>query len=80
MKRDFANVETKVADGYYGWPEEAPFDAIVVTAAASHVPPPLVQQLAPGAKMVIPVGGAFSVQQLVGVSCFRLKRVPESVP
>ena len=37
----FTNVETRVADGYYGWPEEAPFDAIMVTAAASHIPPPL---------------------------------------
>lgn len=62
---DFANVETKIADGYYGWPEEAPFDAIVVTAAASHIPPPLVQQLKPGGRMIIPIGGAFSAQQLM---------------
>ncbi|MCP4381656.1 MAG: protein-L-isoaspartate(D-aspartate) O-methyltransferase, partial [Hyphomicrobiales bacterium] len=62
---DFANVETRVADGYYGWPEKAPFDAIVVTAAASHIPPPLVQQLETGGKMVIPVGGVFSTQQLM---------------
>jgi protein-L-isoaspartate(D-aspartate) O-methyltransferase len=62
---NLANVETKVADGYYGWPEEAPFDAIVVTAAASHIPPPLVQQLEPRGRMVIPIGGAFSAQQLM---------------
>lgn len=54
----------RIGDGYYGWPEEAPFDAIIVTAAASHIPPPLVEQLAAGGVMVIPVGGPFTVQQL----------------
>jgi len=57
-------VRTRLGDGYYGWPDEAPFDAIIVTAAASHIPPPLVQQLKPGGVMVIPVGGPFTVQQL----------------
>ena len=61
----FQNVDTRVGDGYYGWPEAAPFDGIVVTAAASHIPPPLVEQLATGGRMVIPIGGAFSVQQLM---------------
>ncbi len=60
----FANVEVKNADGYFGWQEHAPFDAIIVTAASSHIPPPLVQQLKPGGIMVIPVGAAFQVQQL----------------
>ena len=54
-----------MADGYYGWPEHAPFDAIVVTAAASHVPPPLVRQLKVGGRMVIPVGTSFLTQHLM---------------
>ena len=61
----YRDVEVKLGDGYYGWPEHAPFDAIIVTAAAGHVPPPLVQQLAPGGHMVVPVGPRFGVQRLL---------------
>ncbi|WP_085034427.1 protein-L-isoaspartate(D-aspartate) O-methyltransferase [Ensifer aridi] len=61
----YNNVEVKVGDGYYGWPARAPFDGIVVTAAASHIPPPLVEQLAKGGRMVVPVGGPFATQFLM---------------
>jgi protein-L-isoaspartate(D-aspartate) O-methyltransferase len=61
----YRQVDVKVADGYYVWPEHAPFDAIMVTAAASHVPPPLVRQLKRGGRMVIPVGTAFLTQHLM---------------
>jgi protein-L-isoaspartate(D-aspartate) O-methyltransferase len=61
----YTNATVKHADGYHGWPEHAPFDAIVVTAAAPHIPPPLIEQLKDGGRMVIPVGSRFRTQQLV---------------
>lgn len=63
-KLGFQNAEVRIADGYDGWPEQAPFDAIVVTAAAEHVPPPLLKQLKDGGRMIIPVGSPFFVQTL----------------
>jgi protein-L-isoaspartate(D-aspartate) O-methyltransferase len=59
-----ANVQVRLGDGYAGWPEHAPFDAIIVTCAPEDVPPPLVRQLADGGRMIIPVGGE-GVQSLV---------------
>lgn len=64
-KLGIRNAEVRIADGYDGWPEQAPFDAIIVTAAAEYIPPPLLKQLKDGGRMVIPVGSPFFVQTLM---------------
>jgi protein-L-isoaspartate(D-aspartate) O-methyltransferase len=61
----YRETEVKTGDGYYGWPEHAPYDRIIVTAASGHIPPPLIEQLAPGGRMIIPVGGVYEVQTLI---------------
>lgn len=64
----YSTIKTLQGDGYYGWQEFAPFDRIIVTCAALHIPQPLLEQLAPDGKMVIPVGGNFETQRLLLVT------------
>jgi protein-L-isoaspartate(D-aspartate) O-methyltransferase len=64
----YRNIEFRIGDGYQGWPEKGPFDAIVVTAAAPRVPPALLEQLKPGGRMVIPVGATVERQELLLVT------------
>ncbi len=61
----YDRVRVRTGDGYFGWNEHAPFDAIIVTAAAEFIPPPLVEQLKDGGRMIIPVGSPFFVQTLM---------------
>ena len=61
----YPRIKLLIGDGYYGWKENAPYDAIIVTAAVSHIPEPLIKQLRPGGKMVIPVGNPYTSQELV---------------
>ncbi len=61
----YKTIQARLGDGYDGWPRHAPFDGIIVTCAAGHVPPPLWKQLKPGGRMVIPVGGVYETQRLI---------------
>lgn len=61
----FHNVETRVGDGYQGWPEAAPFDAIIITAAAKTVPPPLLEQLKPGGRLIVPLDSGFDQELML---------------
>lgn len=60
----YKNVEVKYADGYYGWEEHAPFDAIIITASANHIPAPLIKQLKEGGRLIIPLGSTLFTQTL----------------
>ncbi|WP_299789557.1 protein-L-isoaspartate(D-aspartate) O-methyltransferase [uncultured Shewanella sp.] len=64
----YTNIETRCGDGYFGWEKQAPFDAIMITAAVDHVPPPLLAQLKDGGRLVLPLGNPFSYQNLVLVT------------
>lgn len=69
----YRNVQTRTGDGWKGWPEQAPFDAIIVTAAAETIPPPLLEQLKDDGRMIIPIGPKFDAQDLVLVTKHRGK-------
>lgn len=63
-KLGYKNIKIKYADGYFGWQEYAPFDAVIVTASANHIPPPLIKQLKEGGKLIIPLGSTLYYQTL----------------
>ena len=64
----YDNIHSRHGDGYFGWPEAAPFDAIMITAAIDHIPPPLLKQLKDGGRLALPLGNPFSYQNLVLVT------------
>ncbi|RPJ71269.1 MAG: protein-L-isoaspartate O-methyltransferase, partial [Desulfobacteraceae bacterium] len=67
-EHSYNTIKTRHGDGYYGWPEAAPFDAIMITAAVDHIPPPLIAQLKDGGRLVLPLGSPFGYQNLVLVT------------
>ena len=68
MSMQRQNIHTRHGDGYFGWPDEGPFDAIMITAAVDHIPPPLLSQLKDGGRLILPLGNPFSYQNLVLVT------------
>ncbi|NOQ46848.1 MAG: protein-L-isoaspartate(D-aspartate) O-methyltransferase [Desulfobulbaceae bacterium] len=78
-KTGYSKVKARQGDGYHGWPEAAPFDAVMVTAAAEFIPPPLLEQLKEGGRMIIPVGSPFFVQHLMLVEKLQGKVVTRSL-
>jgi len=64
----YRNVQVRYADGYYGWDDKAPFDAIIITAAANHIPPPLIKQLKDGGRLILPLGSTVYSQTLTLVT------------
>ena len=64
----YDNISTRHADGYFGWPDEAPFDCIMITAAVDHIPPPLLKQLKNGGRLILPLGNPFNYQHLTLVT------------
>ena len=78
-KLGYKNVHVIIDDGYYGYEEQSPYDAIIVTAAAELIPPPLVKQLKEGGKMIIPVGSPFAIQYLILVEKRKGKTVTRNL-
>jgi protein-L-isoaspartate(D-aspartate) O-methyltransferase len=68
VRLGYKNVSVKHGDGYFGWPEVAPFDAIIVTASANHIPPPLLAQLKEGGRLIMPLGSTVFYQNLTLVT------------
>ena len=75
----FTNVKTRPGDGYFGWEAAAPFDAIMITAAVNHVPPPLLEQLTEGGRLILPLGNPFSYQNLTLVTKTRGDYVTQQI-